>query len=44
MKKNLNLPNKTFHSNNSSEKPLLDNYNEIKKSSYRDNYRGRSPD
>ena len=45
MKKDQNLPNKNIHSNNSSGDPLPDNYKVSRQqSSYRYNYRGRSPD
>ena len=45
MKKDQNLPNKNIHSNNSSGKPLPDNYNDFsQQSSYRNNYLGSSPD
>ena len=45
MKKDQKLPNKNFHSNNSSGKPLPDNYKTSREqSTYRNNYRGRSPD
>ena len=44
MKKDQNLPNKNIHSNNSSGKPLPDNYNTSRQQSpHRNNYRGRSP-
>ena len=45
MKKDQNLPNKNIYKNNSSGKPLPDNYNASRQQSrYRYNYRGRSPD
>ena len=45
MKKDQNSPNKNLYSNNSSGKPLPDNYNTSRQqSAYRYNYRGRSPD
>ena len=45
MKKDQILPNKNIHSNNSSGKPLPDNYNTSRKQSpYRYNYCGRPPD
>ena len=44
MKKDQNLLNKNIHSNNSSGKPLPDNYNTSRQqSAYKKNYRGRSP-
>ena len=45
MKKDQNSPNKNLYSNNSSGKPLPDNYNTSRQqSAYSYNYRGRSPD
>ena len=45
MKKKQNIPNKNIHSNNSSGKPLPDNYNTYRKQSpCRKNYRVRSLD
>ena len=45
MKKDQNLLNKNIHSNNSSRKPLPDNYNNSRQhSTYRNNYCGKSPD
>ena len=45
MKKDQNLPNKNIHSNNISGKPLPDYYSTSRQqSTYRYNYRGKSPD
>ena len=43
MKKDQNLPNKNIHSNNSSGKPLPDNYNTSRQQLPKDNHSGSSP-